>query len=129
MYIIFMSRKTSKKISGFGTRVREIRQRKGVSQVELAKRLGVTQRGISYYENEANNPSMDVIDKIAAALGVSKRMLIEYSDEPLEDEPKAIRSLQQRLKIIPKLPPEGQKYLVETIDMLAGKHGVTIAPE
>jgi transcriptional regulator with XRE-family HTH domain len=113
--------------------VREIRQRKGVSQVELAKKPGVTQRGISYYENEANNTSKDVIDKIAAALDVSMRLLIEYNieynDEPLGDEPKAIRSLQQRLKVIPQLPPEGQNHLVETIDMLASKHGATITPE
>jgi len=109
---------------GFGQRIREIRKRKGVTQVELAEKLGVTQRGISYYENETQNPSMEIIERIANALGVAKKMLIEYDDNTILIEPKAIRALQKRMEIIPKLPPEGQRYLVETIDMLAGKHGI-----
>jgi transcriptional regulator with XRE-family HTH domain len=124
-----MSRKSSKEPTGFGARVRELRQRKGVTQVELARRLGVTQRGVSYYEDKTDNPSMEVIERIAAALGVQKRRLIDYNDLPLEEEPKAIRPLQQRLKVIPKLPPEGQRYLVETIDMLAEKHGLAPSAE
>ncbi len=124
-----MSSKSSKQPTAFGSRVRELRRRKGISQVELAEKLGVTQRGISYYENETDNPSMEVVEKIAAALGVPKRLLIDYNDTPLEEEPKAIRTLQQRLKVVSKLPAEGQKYLVETIDMLAEKHGVSRGSE
>jgi len=124
-----MSRKSSKKPTGFGARVRELRRQKGITQVELAHRLGITQRGVSYYENETDNPSMEVIDKIAAALSIRKSLLIDYNDQPLEEVPKAIRSLQQRLKVIPMLPPEGQKYLAETIDMLADKHGVSQTPK
>jgi len=124
-----MSRKSSKEATNFGGRVRELRRRKGITQVELAKRLGVTQRGVSYYENETDNPSMEVIDRIAGALEVQKRRLIDYNDMPLEEEPKAIRSLQQRLKLIPKLPVEGQKYLVKTIDMLTEQYGISTPEE
>jgi transcriptional regulator with XRE-family HTH domain len=119
-----MKNKTISKSSGFGARVRELRRRKGITQVELAKALGVTQRGISYYENETGNPSMDVIEKIAKALGATKRLLVEYDEEPLADEPKPIRSLQQKMRVVPQLPTEDQRYLVRTIDMLVQKHGV-----
>jgi transcriptional regulator with XRE-family HTH domain len=124
MYLLCMNKKNISANTSFGARVKELRKRKGITQVELAKSLGVTQRGISYYENETDNPSMDVIEKIARALGVSKRLLIEYDELHLTDEPKPIRSLQQKMKIIPKLPPEDQRYLVRTIEMLAQKHGV-----
>lgn len=125
MYIIFMNEKRKLKNGGFGTRVRLLRKRKGLTQVELAQRLGVTQRGISYYENEAANPSMEIIEKIAEAIGVSKRLLIEYDEQPIEEEPRPIRSLQQQMKVVPKLPLEDQRYLVRTIEMLAQKHGVS----
>jgi transcriptional regulator with XRE-family HTH domain len=125
MYLVFMNKKATPRNGGFGARVKELRRRKGVTQVELAKALGVTQRGISYYENETDNPSMEVIEKIAKALGVTKRLLIEYDEEPLADEPKPIRSLQQKMRVVPKLPAEDQRYLVRTIEMLAQKHGVT----
>ena len=125
MYIIFMNGKPKQKNYGFGTRVRLLRKRKGITQIELAQRLGVTQRGISYYENEASNPSMEIIEKIAEALGVQKRLLIEYDEEPIEEELRPIRSLQQKMKVVPKLPLEDQRYLVRTIEMLAQKHGVS----
>jgi transcriptional regulator with XRE-family HTH domain len=124
MYLLFMTGKNFSKNGGFGARVRELRKRKGITQVELAKALGVTQRGISYYENEADNPSMEIIEKIARALAVSKRLLVEYDEQPLPDELKPIRSLQQKMRVVPMLPPEDQRYLVRTIDMLAQKHGV-----
>lgn len=125
MYLLYMNEKNISKNGGFGSRVRELRKRKGVTQVELAKALGVTQRGISYYENETDNPSMEIIEKIAKALGVTKRLLVEYDEEPIPDELKPIRSLQQKMRMLSKLPPEDQRYLVRTIDMLAQKHGVT----
>jgi transcriptional regulator with XRE-family HTH domain len=124
MYLLYMNEKTISQNGGFGARVKELRKRKGVTQVELAKSLGVTQRGISYYENETDNPSMEIIEKIAKALGVSKRLLVEYDEQPLPDEPKPIRSLQQKMRVVSKLPTEDQRYLARTIEMLAQKHGV-----
>jgi transcriptional regulator with XRE-family HTH domain len=125
MYLLYMSKKTTLHNGGFGARVRELRKRKGITQVELAKALGVTQRGVSYYENETDNPSMDVIEKIARALGITKRLLIEYDEQPLANELMPIRSLQQKMRVVPKLPAEDQRYLVRTIEMLAQKHGVS----
>jgi transcriptional regulator with XRE-family HTH domain len=108
----------------FGARVRQVRKRKGITQVELAARLGVTQRGVSYYENEAQNPSIEIIERIAAALGVTKRQLLDDEPPPPNNERRPIRSLQKRLAMVSELPPEEQKYLAKTIDMLAEKHGM-----
>ncbi len=68
---------------------------------------------------------MEIIEKIAGAIGVLKRLLIEYDEQPIEEEPRPIRSLQQQMKVVPKLPLEDQRYLVRTIEMLAQKHGVS----
>lgn len=44
---------------------------KGLTQFELADALGMTRDQIAYYERAAKNPSMEVIEKVAAFFGVT----------------------------------------------------------
>lgn len=88
VYLSYMNNKQIQKQDSFSYRVKELRKRKGITQVELARKLKVTQRGISYYENETDNPSMEIIEKIAKALGVPKRFLIDFGDIPLKKKRK-----------------------------------------
>lgn len=48
-----------------------IRKAKGLSQTELAEVVGIKQATISRIEKGVNNPSFDVADRIAQALGVN----------------------------------------------------------
>ncbi|MPZ88055.1 MAG: helix-turn-helix domain-containing protein [Nitriliruptorales bacterium] len=50
--------------------VREARRRAGLSQVELARRAGVTQSVVSAYESGARQPSLPTLRKLVAAAGV-----------------------------------------------------------
>lgn len=54
----------------------KIRTEKGLTQAQLADRLNVQQSMISMIENEERNPSVDVLLKLAAALGVTVDELI-----------------------------------------------------
>ena len=54
----------------------KIRTEKGMTQAQLAERLNVQQSMISMIENEERNPSVDVLLKLAAALGVTVDELI-----------------------------------------------------
>lgn len=54
----------------------KIRTEKGLTQAQLAERLNVQQSMISMIENEERNPSVDVLLKLAAALGVTVDELI-----------------------------------------------------
>ena len=47
------------------------RQKKGLSQRELAERIGVTPGAIGMYETAKCNPSLEVLFRMAAALDVS----------------------------------------------------------
>ena len=51
--------------------VAQIRKAKGLTQIELAEAVGVKQATISRIEKGVNNPSLDVIESIASALGVT----------------------------------------------------------
>lgn len=49
-------------------RVKEICKQKGITQVELAKRLGISPSGLN--QRIAGNPTLDKIEETANALGV-----------------------------------------------------------
>lgn len=52
-------------------KLKQIREKQGVSQTNLAAEVGVSARHISFIENDDRNPSIDIALKIAAALNVS----------------------------------------------------------
>ena len=63
----------------FQERLAKIRKLKGVTQEELANRIGVTRRSIIHFEQGTRTPSTETINSIAEALQVSREALI--SDE------------------------------------------------
>lgn len=55
----------------FQDTIRELRERKSISQVELGKKLNLTKSVISSYENGVRQPSHDVLFQMARFFGVS----------------------------------------------------------
>ena len=64
-----------------GNRIREIRLAKKISQVELAKTLGVTKQSVSNWENENIQPSIEMLSKLADALSVTTDFLLLREDK------------------------------------------------
>lgn len=61
-------------------RVRELREAKGMSQVELAKTAGIRQATLSAIENnQTSGVEFAVLDRIATALGVDAAMLVVHT--------------------------------------------------
>ncbi len=58
--------------------IREIREKKGLSQDELAKLSGISASHIGYIENGERQPTLLVMCKLADALKVSINELYEY---------------------------------------------------
>lgn len=63
-----------------GERIKELRKSKGVSQKELAQKTGLSIGSIQGYEQGRYNPKLEVIVKIAGALGVDLKVF--YDDLP-----------------------------------------------
>lgn len=63
-------RPPSKEAPPFGRRLAAARKARGLSQVQLARLLDTTQKTIDYYERRAANPTMEVVERAAAALDV-----------------------------------------------------------
>lgn len=66
----------------FGERLRKARLMKGMKQVDLAKKMGVTRSVISRYELGINDPPSENIGKLAEILGVSADYLLGRTDNP-----------------------------------------------
>lgn len=60
----------------FGEKLKELRQIKNLTQLELSNRLHVTKSMISAYENGIRYPSYDVLIKIANLFGVTTDYLL-----------------------------------------------------
>jgi transcriptional regulator with XRE-family HTH domain len=95
-------------------RIRRIRKQKGLSQTDLGELIGVSQQVITNYERGAREPNVEILLKIAGALGVTIEALIgEKSFKPEDMTP---RALQKRFELIKKLPPEKQKAFINMVD-------------
>lgn len=96
-------------------KLRRIRKEKGISQQELAQRLGYKSNSyIADIEKGKFIPSKEKLKKIAKALDISfsqiKEMLIESKLEDLGIKEKA---LQELFKDIPKLPKNEKRKIIE----------------
>ncbi len=62
----------------FGRRVAELRRAAGYSQEEFAFKCNVDRTYIGTIERGEKSPTLNTIDKIAVALGITKSELFNY---------------------------------------------------
>ncbi len=60
-----------------GENLKKLRIKKDISQIELARILGVDRSFVSNIENGKNNPTLSTITNLAKALGVSANELLK----------------------------------------------------
>ena len=60
----------------FSNRLKELRTQAGLTQLQLAQRLGVTKSVISFYELSERAPSPDVLIRVAQIFHVSTDYLL-----------------------------------------------------
>ena len=65
-----------------GKRMRDRRRGLGVTQAQLAETAGTAQARISQIENGESEPSIDVLMRLARALGVTTDYLLGRVDDP-----------------------------------------------
>ena len=63
-------------------RLKELRKKKGISQLRLATELNTTQNTISRYETGEREPGIDELVKIADYFNVSVDFLIGRTNDP-----------------------------------------------
>jgi transcriptional regulator with XRE-family HTH domain len=100
----------------FGERLARLRKERGITQVELAEKVGLAQPNISDYERGRFQPSAPLIIKLVAILGVSADDLLGLTRTRSNGDAPRPR-LMKRLTQIDKLPAHRQRALLTTIDV------------
>lgn len=74
LYGIVMDESSSEAV--FGTRLREARERQGLSQAQLADRAEMQPSAIAHFEANRRKPSFENVRRLAKALSVSSDYLL-----------------------------------------------------
>lgn len=82
-----------------GKRLRALRAERGMTILELAAKAGVSAGSISQIERGASNPSINLLQKVRAALGVTLWSFLESDAEP-QQEANYVRRAGDRPKIV-----------------------------
>ena len=87
----------------FGNFVCELREQKGLTQAEVAKKLGVTAAAVSKWENGSAKPRVELLFGLAELLGVTTKELM--AGRRLEDLPDAdsVRQINERYEYLRKI--------------------------
>ena len=64
-----------------GTMIAELRKQHGMTQLELAEKMGVTDKAVSKWERDLSCPDINSLPKLAEILGVSVEELMQVKKE------------------------------------------------
>ena len=66
----------------FGNMIAALRKAKGWTQLELAEKMGITDKAVSKWERDLSYPDIGSLPRLAEILGVSVEELMNLRKEP-----------------------------------------------
>ena len=94
----------------FGNRLLEARKKKGISQEEMAERLGTKGPVVGRYERDEMKPSIEAAAKMANILNVSLDFLVGKTDIDLDN------AMIKRIQLVSKLPDKEKEHVFLFLD-------------
>lgn len=68
-----------------GANIKNLRKSRDLTQLELAKALGVSDKAVSAWENDSKTPRMGTIEKLAQMFKINKSDILDDSVKPVVD--------------------------------------------
>jgi transcriptional regulator with XRE-family HTH domain len=100
-----------------GKRLARLRKERGLTQQELADKIGITRSVIMDYERGRNHMYEDVIIRLAITLGVTADELLGMKKNKAGSTSYSLKVI-KRMKEIEALTPLKQKKVLENIDII-----------
>ena len=122
VYVLAMQqgRPTKDKRPALGERIAQARQQAGLTQKQLAEKLGTTQRVLTYWEREAAGLRANQLAKLSEALGVSADYFLGRDSKKRGNGPAGKARL--IFEEVSKLPRSRQQRILATVeDMLTAQ--------
>lgn len=101
---------------GIGYRIKEARERQGLTQIELGKLVGVTGSSITNYENETSHPKEAVMYKLINALKVDANYLFQDCVKLPKETNDVTLAEYDHIKKYRDLDPHGKKMVDFTLN-------------
>ena len=106
-----------------GELIKAARKKAGMTQAQLAEKLGISYVGVSQWENDLRNPKLDTLQRIASALGVPVQDLISDWEAVDKEEFKRVfiygEGIKDRIDAArDRLNDEGQEKAAERVEEL-----------
>jgi transcriptional regulator with XRE-family HTH domain len=98
-----------------GARIAALRKDQGITQVQLAELLGVSQQTITAYEVGRRRIQVSALPVIAKALGVAVEALLGEATQASAKRGPAPK-LQQQMERIHRLPKAQQRFVMQVLD-------------
>jgi len=116
--IFTMAKPASSHEDTVGRRIARARKARGLTQVELANRIGTIQAVISDYESDRRRLHAETIVRVAQALSVSADELLGTKAQKASTGGAMSLRLTRRLQKLDALPRARQKFVLQTLDAL-----------
>lgn len=100
-----------------GSRIKELRIKRGLTQEELAKQIGVTKGAVANYENEVSSPKIDLMYKLFDVLDCDANYL--HQDDMMRSTYRNSSTPEEFERLIKKyrsLDPHGQDMVDTVLD-------------
>lgn len=115
-----------------GDRIKKQRKSLGLTQVQLAEKLGTTQAVITNYERNLRRPPVDKMPEIANALSIPIEQLFENTknDFSVTKQPKRSKRMSKLVSIFSELSAMHQRALLQQAEglVLRSKKNSTHTP-
>ena len=108
----------------FGKNLSRFRKEKGLTQEDLVKRSGVAISQIRRYEADKSSPTLDVITRLAKALGTSLDELVFDKDKGIAASRLMDRELLEQFEMISVLEEEERQAVKRILEGVIVKHQV-----
>lgn len=98
-----------------GKRIARLRKERGITQTELADKIGIIQSVVSAYERDKLRMYADTAIRFARVLRVTPNVLFGYDDREDNGAEPSLK-IARRMRKIEELPPKRQRAVLRTID-------------
>ena len=97
-----------------GAMIAELRKQHGMTQLELAEKMGVTDKAVSKWERDLSCPDINSLPNLAEILGVSVEELMQIKKESAEP----VSKVSEILAVAPKAVALAMGVAVTALSML-----------
>ncbi|PCN42314.1 hypothetical protein B9C88_21695 [Brevibacillus laterosporus] len=103
-------------MSSLGSRLKQARENKRLTQIHVAKKLGISNGTLSGYERNYRDPDTETLSQLAGIYEVSLDWLVGKTSSSTKEFTSDTEQIQN---ILDSLPSDKRKYFLEQISIIA----------